>query len=225
MKKEKLLTIDPPSGWKYGFPKAVTQEQYESITNLKQWCIDQGYPKEEADSYGKYFHIQINGDLSFMDENKSTRVQALAWWKQLCLSCELKDTHYVLDNLMRRHIGFERRYHSLTGREIEEIWRKENPIAALPDEMINIDFESEDDVEKFLMKSNQKQFKQFDESLFKAYINKFSDEDKLKAFEILNEEFCYYSHAQMELVQKNHDKQIKLLQNKIFDLSIPNRIP
>lgn len=36
------------------------------------------------------------------------------------------------------------------------------------------------------MKSlNQKQFKQFDESLFKAYIDKFSDEDKLKALKVL----------------------------------------
>ena len=57
--------------------------------------------------------------------NKTTREQALDWWKQLCLSCELDDTHYVLDSLIRKHIGFERRYHSLTGREIEEIWLKE----------------------------------------------------------------------------------------------------
>jgi hypothetical protein len=35
--------------------------------------------------------------------------------------------------------------------------------------------------------SNQKQFKQFDESLFKAYINKFSDEDKLKCLNIIKE--------------------------------------
>lgn len=32
------------------------------------------------------------------------------------------------------------------------------------------------------IKPNQKQFKQFDESLHKAYLNKFSDEDKFKAF-------------------------------------------
>ena len=30
--------------------------------------------------------------------------------------------------------------------------------------------------------TNAKQFKQFDESLHKAYLNKFSDEDKFKAF-------------------------------------------
>lgn len=69
--KETFLTIDPPSGWKYGFPKAVTQEQYKSIKDLKRWCIDNGYPKAEADSYGDYFHIQVNGDLSFINEDKS----------------------------------------------------------------------------------------------------------------------------------------------------------
>lgn len=36
-----------------------------------------------------------------------------------------------------------------------------------------------------LVKPNQKQFKQFDESLFKSYIDKFSNEDKIKALNIL----------------------------------------
>lgn len=30
--EKKLILIDPPSGWKYSFPKAVTQEEYKSIT-------------------------------------------------------------------------------------------------------------------------------------------------------------------------------------------------
>lgn len=34
-------------------------------------------------------------------------------------------------------------------------------------------------------KPNQKQFKQFDESLFKAYVDKFSDEDKVAALRVL----------------------------------------
>ena len=34
-------------------------------------------------------------------------------------------------------------------------------------------------------KSNKKQFQEFNVDLFKSYINKFSDEDKIKAFEIL----------------------------------------
>ena len=62
-KNSKLILIDPPLGWKYGFPKAVTQEQYKEITNLKEWCIENGYPKGEADSYGECFHIGISGEL------------------------------------------------------------------------------------------------------------------------------------------------------------------
>lgn len=38
-------------------------------------------------------------------------------------------------------------------------------------------------------KPNQKQFKQFDESLFKAYISKFSDEDKVNALAVLLDSF------------------------------------
>jgi len=61
------ITIDPPEGWKYGFPKSVTQKEYKSITNLKDWCITNGYPKNIADSYGDYFNIGISGDLSFLN--------------------------------------------------------------------------------------------------------------------------------------------------------------
>jgi hypothetical protein len=66
---------------------------------------------------------------------------------------------------------------------------------------------------------NQKQFKEFNSELFKAYIDKFSDEDKLKAFLIMNEQFAHYSHEQMEIVRKSYDEQIKFLQNKILELS------
>jgi len=61
-----------------------------------------------------------------------------------------------------------------TNREIEKIWRKEIQLE-------NIVFNTT----TFEEKPNQKQFKKFDESLFKAYINKFSNEDKLKAKQIL----------------------------------------
>lgn len=60
---QKLILIDPPSGWRYGFPKPITQEQYKEITNLKEWCIENGYPKKEADSYGECFYVSISGEL------------------------------------------------------------------------------------------------------------------------------------------------------------------
>jgi hypothetical protein len=53
------VSIDPPSGWKYGFPKYIFKEEYEKITDLKEWCIQQGYPIEEANKYTT-FPISVN---------------------------------------------------------------------------------------------------------------------------------------------------------------------
>ena len=124
--EKKLILIDPPSGWRYGFPKAITQEQYKAITNLKQWCIDNGYPLSEAISYGEYFNIQISGDLSFIEEE---------------------------------------------------------------------------------IKPNKKQFVEFNEDLFKAYINKFSDLGKRKAIEMLLKN-CDFQKA--ELIKDDFNLKLQI---------------
>lgn len=37
--------IDPPSGWKYGFPKACPKEVYMAGEEaIKAWLIEEGYP-------------------------------------------------------------------------------------------------------------------------------------------------------------------------------------
>ena len=49
----KVLVCDPPSGWKYGFPKPI-HEEYRilgSDFDLARWLIDNGYPEEEVDKY------------------------------------------------------------------------------------------------------------------------------------------------------------------------------
>ena len=98
----------------------------------------------------------------------SIREQALAWWNKLSLE---EKFYKVIPWLKNQDINVaERHPNTLTGREIEEIWRKETKDGS-DREIIEHVFES---------KPNQKQFKQFDESLFKAYIDKFSNEDKLK---------------------------------------------
>ena len=103
----------------------------------------------------------------------STKEQALAWWN----SIKSKNKKQLLCQSYRFSAGLQgTSFHSLTGREIEEIWRNEVQIPELRNAEHNT---------KYLEKPNQKQFKQFDESLFKAYIDKFSDEDKEKCFEIL----------------------------------------
>ena len=193
--KETFLTIDPPSGWKYGFPKAVTQEQYKLITDLKQWCIDNGYPKAEAHSYGDYFHIQINGDLSFINEDKSTREQALAWWNGITYG---KKQHLIIENL-----GHEKALSRLTGREIEEIWRKENKIDEDLEIWYNVHKPNQKQLPKWCKqpescgnslsgkcicpKPNAKTFKEFDESLFKSYIDKMPESESLNMIKLIYE--------------------------------------
>jgi len=134
---------------------------------------------------------------------KSTREQALAWWKTQGQGRQ--------NYLTNTYIGNQRFSYSLTGREIEEIWLRE------------IQNQSEErTVEQNFYKPNQKQFKiakqiaenstygadsknhpinrkqfvEFNESLFKAYIDKFSDEDKLKALS------CLYMEIPSQLRRK-----------------------
>jgi hypothetical protein len=45
--------VDPPSGWKYGFPKEVPKEVFES-EKFKEWLIEQGYPEKDVDFAVKY---------------------------------------------------------------------------------------------------------------------------------------------------------------------------
>lgn len=39
------IMVDPPSGWRYGFPKL--KEDTDTRTT-EQWLIDEGYPKDQA---------------------------------------------------------------------------------------------------------------------------------------------------------------------------------
>jgi hypothetical protein len=57
MKKnlEQIKMIDPPSGWRYGFPKEIP----EVVTDVNAWLIENGYPKKFIDDLGEYFHYRI----------------------------------------------------------------------------------------------------------------------------------------------------------------------
>lgn len=41
-----LTWIDPPSGWKYGFPKPYDKDKHP---NFRQWLLDEGYPEKDVD--------------------------------------------------------------------------------------------------------------------------------------------------------------------------------
>ena len=47
------MWIDPPSGWKYGFPKI-----WDGGGQLEEWLLEEGYPQREIDSCGEYFFVR-----------------------------------------------------------------------------------------------------------------------------------------------------------------------
>jgi len=48
------LMIDPPSGWKYGFPKAKPEDATDTIA----WLLSEGYPQSEIDKMGNTLFIR-----------------------------------------------------------------------------------------------------------------------------------------------------------------------
>ena len=49
--KKTVKYIDPPGGWKYGFPRIIPDD----ITNIREWIVANGYPQSEIDEYGDCF--------------------------------------------------------------------------------------------------------------------------------------------------------------------------
>jgi hypothetical protein len=48
--------VDPPVGWKYGFPK-VFDTEVDGV--MREWLIKEGYPQREIDKYGENFHVRM----------------------------------------------------------------------------------------------------------------------------------------------------------------------
>jgi hypothetical protein len=42
--------IDPPSGWRFGFPKEIPKKVIEE-ENILNWLVDNGYPQSEIDIF------------------------------------------------------------------------------------------------------------------------------------------------------------------------------
>ena len=49
--------IDPPSGWRYGFPKEMPEDLKPE--DINEWLVLNGYPKEMIDDLGEYFHYRV----------------------------------------------------------------------------------------------------------------------------------------------------------------------
>lgn len=87
-----ITMIDPPSGWKYGFPKELPQGVEPNNTN--KWLVENGYPQEEIDKYGDFFFCRYWTVDS--EENKSkpeSFIENLK--KENCLN--IKDMIFEID--------------------------------------------------------------------------------------------------------------------------------
>ena len=84
---KKLLMVDPPNGWKYGFPKPLPPHAtihygghdygVSKNFNVIEWILENGYSQEEIDICGnsfycKYFTTEagINEELVGEDVNE-----------------------------------------------------------------------------------------------------------------------------------------------------------
>lgn len=63
----KYILIDPPSGWKYGFPKKIKKEELEN-NDLSTILLKYGYPQKEIDSLGDALYVQVT-EINKGDEN------------------------------------------------------------------------------------------------------------------------------------------------------------
>ena len=148
------------------------------------------------------------------NETASTRRLALKWWSDesnLLNRTALFNRYFSNIATKDKMFTVANNYEELTGREIEEIYNKEvlepkrqkewqefqvncryskpNQKQSPADEIIEL--VGEDNFKQIIKESdkrvNQKQFKQFDESLFKAYIDKLPESESLNMIKIIYE--------------------------------------
>lgn len=50
------INVDPPSGWRWGFPKVY--DRLEHGNDLVAWLVQEGYPQSEIDRLGEHFYVR-----------------------------------------------------------------------------------------------------------------------------------------------------------------------
>jgi hypothetical protein len=56
------MIIDPPEGWRYGFPKPIPGDIFSSEEVFSEWLVKNGYPRDrlfEALRYSRYCEKEI----------------------------------------------------------------------------------------------------------------------------------------------------------------------
>ena len=133
-------------------------------------------------------------------ENKTKESNSLNWWNDLS-----KEDRAVLLSEYRNttlHIGV---INNVTNQEIKQLYyneviepNKTTQVVRDAMEAVSKDVRPPKVVRDRILKPNQKQFKEFNSELFKAYIDKFSDEDKVAALRVLFKEIGITSKDKLE---------------------------
>jgi len=56
----KRTMVDPPNGWRYGFPKMLPLIPKEGKDfKLTKWLVSEGYPQHEITDLGAEFHVRV----------------------------------------------------------------------------------------------------------------------------------------------------------------------
>jgi hypothetical protein len=50
-----MILVDPPEGWRYGFPKELPEPPPE---DLNAWLISKGYPSKLIEAYKDFFYVR-----------------------------------------------------------------------------------------------------------------------------------------------------------------------
>lgn len=53
--KHPKVWCDPPSGWKFGFPKIYDRNENP---DFYKWIVEEGYPQSEIDKYDGQFYCR-----------------------------------------------------------------------------------------------------------------------------------------------------------------------
>ena len=61
------VNIDPPSGWRYGFPSTISLEIFNNVDLLKEHLLFKGYPKDQVDFALKYLRVWYNYEKAEVD--------------------------------------------------------------------------------------------------------------------------------------------------------------
>lgn len=58
------LIIDPPSGWRYGFPKPIPEDVFFDAAAFRAWLVEQGYPAQDIElaiEHSRYWETGTRG--------------------------------------------------------------------------------------------------------------------------------------------------------------------